>query len=312
MKINIVIIGLGNIGKRHLQAVSRLNNCEKFVCYDVANVESVKEFCSKNGISTENIRLTSSFDDAINAVNTETVVIVATTAKGRAGIIEKVMMKRPLAIIGEKPLTQNLAEYEQLVKLADQTKVPVYCNFPKHMYPFYQRIEAKLKQEPLQSLHAVTWGGMACAGIHAIELMTWLLDVRKYKILKAVSRGNFSSKRPGFEDFAADLTIECNDSIVCTIQASEEQKLETYDLATAETKYSICESAGKMIETNNKGEFLVKDLEILHVSQITDQIVQDIVAKRKVRLPDLAQSLNAHKILFESMKLSGAERLNIT
>ncbi len=314
MKINIVIIGLGNIGKRHLQAVSRLSYCSEILGY-VLNLEDKKviaEFCQKNNISTENLRLVTNFDDTLKAITERTIVIVSTTAKGRVKIIEQVLKHRPLAIIAEKPLCQNPSEYEHLINLVKEYNIPIYGNFPKHMYPVYQKINHLLKAGSITSFNAITWGGMACAGIHALELMTWLLAVKDYKILKAVCHKEFASKRDGFMDFAADLVLEVNGGIVCSLSASEDKKLEIYDIASEEKKYSVCESSGKILEVNNNAEFLVSDLEILHVSQITDQIVDDIVKGGKVRLPDVYESYTAHKILFECMKLCNLERLNIT
>ncbi|MCK5613628.1 Gfo/Idh/MocA family oxidoreductase, partial [Candidatus Pacearchaeota archaeon] len=182
MKIDIFIFGMGNMGKRHFQAISHLDYYNKIYCFDISQeaIASVKDFCSENDLDEASLVLMNDFDEMILKISKDSIVIVSTTANGRVELLESVMSKRPKVIMAEKPLCQNLEEYEKILYMSEENDVPIYINFPRHRYPFYQRIFSDLKNLKQQSFHAKTWGGMACNGIHVLELMTWLFSINKY------------------------------------------------------------------------------------------------------------------------------------
>lgn len=118
---------MGNIGKRHLQSISNLSLDFEVFCYDkVKNaVDSVPDFC-KNSLEIPNIQYLYDIRSIEQKIDEETIVIIATTAEGRKEILEVAINKQPLTIISEKPLTQNITDYENIIKLSSQKGVPIY------------------------------------------------------------------------------------------------------------------------------------------------------------------------------------------
>ena len=175
MKNNIVIIGTGNMGKRHLQACAKSSDELEVICFDSNNaaLQSVPEFCQKNNIKTAQLILAKSLTEVLSFIKDKTIVIVATTAQSRQTILAEVIKRKPLCVIAEKPLTQTLSEYESVRALASAMTVPVYINFTRHLYDFYQEIKAQLAGIKDKSMTAVFPNGIALIGIHMFELMTW-------------------------------------------------------------------------------------------------------------------------------------------
>ena len=155
--MDVLIIGTGNIGKRHLQGASFL----PVSCYDISrdSLESVRPFCESNKIRIP--KLLPELDDALNTITPETVVIVATTANGRVPLFKKIVSRNPREVILEKPACQSLSEYKQLMKITGEGEV--YVNIPRTLYPVYQQIG-------LEGKHAMFFAnssnaGMVCNGI---------------------------------------------------------------------------------------------------------------------------------------------------
>ncbi|KAF0135228.1 MAG: hypothetical protein FD145_54 [Candidatus Saganbacteria bacterium] len=315
MKTNIILIGTGNIGKRHLQAISNLSSVDRITCYDTAEdaLASVPEFCKSNNLNINNLVFSSDYGVLLQSISDNTVVIIATTAKGRGKLLEDVIRKAPLAIIAEKPLCQTLEEYEAIMKLSKTWNVPVYINFARHMFSFYRDIHTTMKDAQHKSLNAVFPDGMGCIGIHMFELMTWLLSPKTYKIIHSSVEGVFKTKRKGYSDIYGSLVILLDDTHLCSFTTSNKEKVFSIEISSGRKEYKIYEASQKMIISDILNNVNIHEVEILYVSQMTDKIVSDILEKRKTnKLPDVFQSYLAHKILFDYMALNRKEKTNIT
>src|ERR1700761_5732373 len=127
----VIVIGTGNIGKRHIQAIYKSELDFKILAYDIfeSSLLSVNDFCSSNNLDLERISLIDNFESLLEHIDGNSIVIVATTAFGRKEILESVLAKQPAAIIVEKPVVQSDADYLQIQALAAEKNVPVYVNF---------------------------------------------------------------------------------------------------------------------------------------------------------------------------------------
>lgn len=319
MKTKLIIIGLGNIGKRHLQAISNLNFLEEVLCYDInaKSLDLVPSFCEENDVRVKNLKLISDLDKILKSISKETIVIISTTAKGREKILAESINRQPRAILAEKPLCQKVSDYENIMTLAGTKKVPVYINFVRHQYDFCYEIHKLMKDSKEKSFNAFFSGGMACVGIHMLEMMTWLLNVNSYRILTSRKSEVYETKRKGYCDFSGEMLLETNNSNLCFVRAvktaSEKEKASLIDIFSDEKQFRIYEFAKKMIVSDMSNSIKVLDIEIPYISQITDKIVENIVNDKEApKLPDIFQAYLAHKILFEYMKINNVENLNIT
>ncbi|NQU17108.1 MAG: Gfo/Idh/MocA family oxidoreductase [Candidatus Saganbacteria bacterium] len=314
MKNNIVIIGMGNMGKRHLQAVANLSIIGEILCYDISHgsLDSVPAFLKENNICNNNIRTTISFDEIIKAINAETIVIIATTAQGRHQIIANVITLRPLAIIAEKPLCQSIDEYEMIMALSRDTNVPLYVNFPRHMYGFYREIYESLKGSKAKGFSAVFSGGMGCIGIHLLDLLVWILEVKTYKILFSDNHSVYHAKRAGYCDLAGVLLLSINDTNVAFLHSQKDEGHSLIEFYSQNNKFRIYESEKKMVVQDVSIGIDVREIDLPFTSQLTDKIITALIQKERVELPNISQSYLTHKILFDYIKINRLEHVNIT
>lgn len=302
MKINVIIIGTGNIGKRHIQAIHSVSQVEHILCYDIdaSSCKSVINFCKEQHISPHRIQLMDAWNDVYSSITSRTIVIVATIAKGRSRIINKVMLKKPMAIIAEKPLCQNMSEYKKVIAQSRHMQVPVYINFARHMYECYKEIKRSISGNDEKLFTARFSGGMACSGIHMFELATWLLGIKKYSLLWAKNTRTYKTKRKGYFDFNGEIMIRGDNGSTCFFSALKQSGQCSVEITYRDSGFTVNEMPRKMIVVHNS-DMAVKEISITPTSKITDLVVKDIISHRTPLLPNIDQSLIAHSILFDYM-----------
>lgn len=336
--MKVLIIGMGNIGRRHLQAASKLD-------VDIATYDPIKEAYQtmREFIITESLNChpieQDSIENALNWIDHETTVIIATTAKGRAGLIDAVSKKEPKAIIAEKPVAQTRQEYDMLL----ETSTPIYVNLNRRLFPAYKRLRQELEGRSV--LISGQYGniGFACNGIHYIDLACWLTNSKHHTIEYSKVWNMHESKRKGYKDFSADTIIHVgggqagNDNLFRLI-ISDQEYLGSMQITTKDKAWWLIESEEKMItqdntlnqkndskENDNKHEEadnqikrtvgarkLIEELKIVHPSQGTADVLKDIFCGRKPGLPTIKECEISHHILFEILKKHDMEGLQFT
>lgn len=312
----IIIIGTGNIGKRHLQAVAKLDIDYDLLCFDIfqPSLDSIATFCKENDLQIKNIDMTTNFSRILDFINERTIIIVATTAKGREDILEKVVARQPLAIISEKPVCQRPKEYEALLQLAKDYSVPVYVNFSRHLSPHYQEIYSEIEgaQRPHISF-LFSNVGFGCNGIHFLELATWLFRAETYEIIASEVTSTYASKRKGFSDFSGKLILRMDGGKICTVSISDDTAVDLVEVVLPRKLYTIFETLGKKIVVDQeKKKIDVLEFRYELCSQIMDGVLLDIINGKTPMLPSIQQTHLAHKILFEFMERAGIADLNFT
>ncbi len=313
MPVNIAIIGLGNIGLRHLQAVARVKDPGSVWGFDIRQeaLSQAETFCRDNNLNFISLRLTNDFKELLFHMDRQSIVIVATTAKDRKELLLKVLEQKPLAVLAEKPLCQGVTDYKAVLNKAKKLSVPVYVHFSRRRYDFYQKIFDATKNVRPKCFTAVFSGGMCCNGIHLIDLAAWLMRAKSYNVVYSKKRKVFASKRNNYFDFSGDLLVRFDNGAMGLFQCDEAAMTSVIDLAYDAKAFKIFEDAGKMIsfEANH---VVVDSIEIPLVSQLTDKIMEDIYHKRSARLPTVQESYLAHSILFRAIRKNKLGKLNFT
>jgi predicted dehydrogenase len=311
----VVIIGMGNIGKRHLQSVCGLDLREGIVGFDTdgAVLRSVPVFCEENGMDASGLTLVDNEEEMLSSITAGAVVIAATPARDRVALLEKVLSASPRAVIVEKPLCQSMREYEKIISLQDGCPTDVYVNFQKRTYPLYREIKERLDSRGTAFFHALAPGGLACGGIHSLDLMVWLLDFADYEIVHAACSRTFESKRRGFFDLEGEVVFVTDGGVLCSLRAVAGDGLVTNHLSSDKEEILINEIVGTLLVSRFPDFQEVRNVHIPYVSEITGKIVRAIIDGREpVGLPDVHQAFLAHRILFDYLAGTGNEGLNIT
>lgn len=256
----------------------------------------------------ENIKILdiSYFSNLMEASAIFDIVIVATNANHRYGIVQELLTtKRVKYLILEKVLFQKLDEYDQIDKILDKYDVPCWVNHTRRLFPFYQLLKEKLKGEKQLSVNVQggDWG-LACNGLHFIDLIAYLADSQEL-ILDPVFLNNniYSSKRPGYIEIQGLLSGKIGDNIF-TLYSNEEPGLHIISIASDHYRYIIDEANGMVWESSvyEKWQWKSKQEKIVYFqSELTQTIVEKILTEGICSLPTYHEATAMHKPFIKTL-----------
>jgi predicted dehydrogenase len=172
-KFRVLIVGSGQIGTRHLQAVASLPQLSEVEIVDPhpAAVRLGKERLSEisDCQTSTTFRWLSSLEKATVGGD---LCIVATQADVRCQVVCRVAETLGYSnFLLEKVVSQSVHEYESLIEFTHVKGLSVWVNCKSRAYPFHQRAQGYLNpSEPVQFSVLGSNHGLATNGVHAADL----------------------------------------------------------------------------------------------------------------------------------------------
>lgn len=313
----IILFGTGNLGKRYIQAISALNNPELFF-YDKSEsaLLTVEPFLKSTNTKLYNYESITNLDSIFEKISSKSIVIVATTLDDRLNLFKKIIEKEPETIICEKPVCQNLADYNKVIELLKDKEIKSYVNFTLRMQPFYQSIKNQIGN-PSNGLifNNLPKTGLACVGIHQIDLFFWLFNLDKYSLINTNFMGIYEQKREGYFDIYGNLELGSG-NFKGFINNSEEENIRTAHIIADDNCYNVFEDQRIMtkINVNDKNTIIHEKIEYSFVSHYMTEVIRNIINKEysAIPLPSIENSYNQHKVLFDFMEKHNISDLNFT
>ena len=162
-KINTGIIGIGNIGWAHIEAIKRLGY-SNITAVGVRNEGKAMEICENLGIP----KYFTNYKEMLADPSID--VIHNCTPNNMHFQINRDVILSGKHILSEKPLTVNSTESQELVKLTQQVNVLNAVNFVYRHYAVVQHIKGMIEKGELGDIYS----------IHGSYLQDWLLYVTDY------------------------------------------------------------------------------------------------------------------------------------
>ena len=120
-KLNVAVIGLGFIGKQHVEALRRIPSV---VVVAVSDMDlSAGEWCARNDIP----RFYTNFEEMLEKESLD--VVHNCTPNFMHYAVNRKVLEAGICVYSEKPLTTNAEEGKQLVKLAEEKSLTTGVNF---------------------------------------------------------------------------------------------------------------------------------------------------------------------------------------
>lgn len=92
------------------------------------------------------------------------------------------------------------------------------------MQPFYQEIyKAVCGAKEFTFYGNLPKWGIACVGIHQFELLTWLFNMKHYKIIASNLKSIYEQKRKGFYDITGSIVLLTDTGNICVVNDNEEE-----------------------------------------------------------------------------------------
>jgi myo-inositol 2-dehydrogenase/D-chiro-inositol 1-dehydrogenase len=173
---SIAIVGLGNIGRVHLQNLRSLRGCRVAGVYDV-----------RAGIENPGVAVYTSLDDVFEDVASQAIVI-ATPSDTHADLTERALASGKHVFV-EKPLAGTLVDAERIVKAGERYPDRVlqvgFCERFNANYLEAKRAVEELRLGELRAIHTsrvapwafgnLAWElGVLDTAVHNLDLILWL------------------------------------------------------------------------------------------------------------------------------------------
>jgi predicted dehydrogenase len=309
MKKYILVIGAGNLGRRHIQSL-KLSTHE----LEVYVVDTSKEALSQVKEAVEQVQMTTRvryFTQLEDVPNKIDVAIVATTANSRLLILRALIDKGVNNIILEKIAfnsLQDIAEATELVSSAVETKVWVNC--PRRLYPIYQLLKKELKGEVFKRFHVKGSNyGMGCNGIHFIDLLAFLIGESNYQLSsKKITRVE-ESKRDGYIELFGILDGSFASGCELVLECRKDDGNPDFRLCFEMEKgmLTINELAGEAV-LEMRGASKTIEFNMPYQSELTGPLVDQILLNGECGLTVFEESIKLHKVFIATTYLAYAEK----
>ncbi len=289
MKKKILIIGCGNIGLRHLDAIKKINSNLIIFLYD-KNIKKINGLKKKNIIILKNLNQNLTFDLAI----------ISTNSKERFEVFKNLVNKNKVKkIIFEKFIYFRNYQFSQTLKILKQKKIKAWVNCLRREINIFKKIKLQIKSEFEIYFCSNNWG-LACNSIHFLDLFAFLSKTKKIEnYSNKLNQVIYKSKRRGYDELKGKLQFNFNKSSLI-LEDNIKFKKKLFFIKTKNKVYSFNKIENILgIRDLKKNSLKKYKCEVPYVSNISYKIVKKLINRKKIELTTFEETINHHKLLIK-------------
>ncbi len=306
---NIAVIGVGALGRRHLQSLYELKNEYKLCAVEVNEtaLESLRNEFKDVEFFTSPKELPKEIELAV----------IATNANVRRMVFEQLVDNVKVRfIIFEKVLFQKIEDFYFVQERIQKLGIKAWVNCGRRAQTAYQLLKKNIKdsREMYIAASGGRWG-MGCNTIHILDLIEFLsddyienIDISKLKNLIT------ESKRKGFFEFFGTISGSAGKCRHFSITCIDDSNLPfEIDILTDKGRYHIEEMNNVIYvaDENSEWSWKKKDFTCFYQSQMTSKVAQSILSDGKCWLVDYDSSMKLHikflNVILEFFNKNGME-----
>ncbi len=299
---SLAIIGVGQIGSRHLQALAKIRIPSRINVIDRSESSLNRARDRLNEIqihpNIKNIEFGDSIDDLDEIVD---FCIVSTDSRYRFSVLKELLAKKTVKyLLLEKVLFQSVQDCKEAQQLLETFQTTVWVNCPLRMYPFFGSLKTRydLQSNPIKySYSGGEWIGLACNSIHYIDHTAFLSNSNISDIdVSCLDMHVKESKRSGFIEFTGTLKVEYENGAKLTIQSiSGSKESSSIKICNNEFELEVDELSGNgMLHDINKGCHEKISYTVPYQSNLTNLIVEGVFRTGNCGLVDFSSSNSFH------------------
>jgi len=294
--MNIAVIGVGQLGSRHLQGLSKLpQDCtlhivdpsESSIAEAHKRIKEVKCAKSKKVFSHYTPEtLPSSIELAV----------VATTADTRLAAMKSLFCSSSVRfLILEKVLFQNPLDFAEAKNLLDTKSINCWVNCPRRVYSDYSSLREFFGSEHLtfMNVNGGDWG-LGCNAIHFLDLLALFSGQSEFKFdTSSLDRETRDGKREGFIEISGTLRGDCS-GISFALRSAWGGKGRHIISLYSDTKVAVIDEIGSKVWRINEDTSECTDFNVPFQSNLTTSLVNSILTDGTCDLPTYDESLLVH------------------
>ena len=305
---NVAIIGAGNLGSRHMQALALT---EIPLAVQVVDPSEKSLYIAKqrwdsmpNNCLVQSITFHKHIDELRDILD---VVIVATSSKPRQSVVEYLLEKKQVKyLVLEKVLFPRLSDYDEIKRILVDKKVKTWVNCRRRDVLFYQKLRDIFKHEKsvTMSVSGADWG-LGCNTIHWLDTYAFISDQKKFDFdAEKLDTACIPAKRGGYIEFTGSLRFKSKKGILLlTSYRSEISPDRRPSIITVQSENFYClisesENCANLLNFHDDKwhwEKLVPDIK--YQSQVTQKLVKRLIEFGECDLPTYEESAELHKVM---------------
>lgn len=300
-----MLIGCGQLGSRHLQALATLNGVDRIDVVDpyAPSLDRGRELLQEVKGANPDIRYRwlTSLSEAGDA---GALCVVATQAEGREVFVEQALAKGYRRFLLEKVVCQSLSRYERLLDSVSGHGALAWVNCKTRAYPFWKYVKEKLEDSIFEYYVSIGNYGLANTGVHLADIFVHLDGCERIEpvgadldpVLHPSKRGNrvfdLSGSVFGRSERGSRLAMDF---------AGHHKLPGTIQVTSPEHRFLVNQVTRQAFEaspsTNWKFEPVPFEGDLM-VSAMTREFARDILDRGQCGLPTLEECHPAHAFIF--------------
>ena len=301
----ILIIGAGQIGSRHLQALKAVKSPLSIFVVDQSN-ESLKIAGERYdsmpaGKTVHDIEYVQELPN--NTIYD--IAILATTSGPRAALTRELLSKSGVkCLILEKLLFAKKNDYLSIGRLLKAKRTEAWVNCPMRMIPFYKKLKKEFDGQKITYILHGNQSGLATDLIHHLDYLAYLTGSKEFSLdAHLLDKKIRESKRKGFLEITGTLTAEFKNGGLglfrCDAEGSTPKIIE---ILSPDKRYVIRESESKALVSKSP-DWTWQEIAapIPYQSQLTTVWAENLLATGKCELPTYEESARYHLLALEPL-----------
>lgn len=311
----VAIIGAGNLGRRHLQGVLKVERPLVVWVIDPsqASLDMSRQMAEEStlGHAQTHVFYTQNLNDIPSEPDA---VIVATSANVRLKVLMALYDAcRPKAVLLEKILFQSLSEFDKAAHLFGKDADRVWVNTARRVMQAHHQIKSFFRDTPITALTANggLWG-LGTSLIHLIDLLDFYQPGPLHSISTEALDGEIlHSKRPGFREITGTFSGHLGAARFSFTSSPDSTAPLRFFVEAPDRFCVIEESAGRVVFAYPESSVGVEEkrMHFDYISDTTTVVLTAILTDQPINLPNFATSAALHRPLLSALGPFFAARL---
>jgi hypothetical protein len=302
------IIGTGQIGSRHLQALALIDRPVSIQVVDPspASLKTARERFNevKGSGNVEHVEYLKDISEMTPELDC---VLIATKADIRRQALEQLLAQKHVSyLILEKVLFQKKNDFEAVDVLLNRYNVKTWVNFPRRVWPIYQELKKELTNVNTVDFNVTgsRWG-IGCNTLHFLDLFAFFTNCADMDLLgDYLDSKTVPAERAGFIEFTGTLlgSNMAKDRFSVTSYPTGNAPL-FIQITSSTARFLINENEGmaRVSEENDRWKWREISFSIPYQSQLTHLVVQKILDTGKSDLASYEEAWKIHVPFLEAL-----------
>lgn len=304
MKKTIALVGCGNLGSRHLQAIAKLPHELQVEIIEPSNdAQKLAKSRLEEIQYNKKLHKYSWYREIQELTNVPDLTIVSTKAIGRAKLLCQLADVGHTRFLIEKMVCQSNDEYEIIVSKFQEKNAKAWVNTSRRYFISYQKLRQYFGDSKIfhMSVTSSNVSALGTSAIHYMDLFAYFTGEYKIKMNGDLLLNEiFPNKRgSNLMEFAGTVTGMTNNGSRLTLSFLPSDRLSTIVNIIAPNKHIMIDETNQrifdLVDFKNKELSFENEL----VSSITTKIASDILQKDCCDLTTLEDSQVLHNEIFK-------------